>query len=410
MKLSAMAKNVKIQHCLSAIVCFIIMCHQMHAEFLNHESSSGYWQLQLEAEVRASVYTVGDNGNPGWFAARRGRGWEHSERLTLNGDFWLGNSVYAYAKIRYDDGLHPALNKVSPVGQNLRIDELFFAFTPLTTGPTIKVGRFAPAFGNYIGRNSWDNAFMSDPMIYDQVTSVSDQQIPVDAHNLAHYAQQRDNKGSWISVVWAPYYAEGAAIEYTHGNLFYSFAFMNRSVSSRPRVWNDHDWSNGSFISRIEYSENPEWKFGGSLSVGPYLQDSASLAPNQSVRDFHEITGSLDLTWSKHYWQVWAEAFWGRFEVPNAGNADSWSYYIEAKRKLGTKWFVAGRWNQQIFKKLPSPAENLKWDNNMWRFELAVGRKMSLNQLLKFQASYIRQSGLAPYPNTFTGLEYVIKF
>jgi hypothetical protein len=98
------------------------------------------------------------------------------------------------------------------------------------------------------------------------------------------------------------------------------------------------------------------WDFGISGSVGSYLQPEAAptLPSGHSIGDYHQILIGHDVAFAWHHFQLWAEVFGTRFQVPNVGNADILSYYLEAKYKITPQLFVAARWNQQLYGNVPS--------------------------------------------------------
>jgi len=66
-----------------------------------------------------------------------------------------------------------------------------------------------------------------------------------------------------------------------------------------------------------------------------------------------------------------------RFEVPNVGNADLLSYYLEAKYKITPQLFVAARWNQQLYGTVPYNGKSTRWGNDAWRVDAALGYRFS---------------------------------
>ncbi len=86
-----------------------------------------------------------------------------------------------------------------------------------------------------------------------------------------------------------------------------------------------------------------------------------------------------------------------RFEVPNVGNADSLSYFIEAKYKFTESLFGALRWNQQFFDTVANGAGgSAAWDSRVVRIDAAVGYRLNRSLQLKLQYSYGHENSPAP--------------
>ena len=131
------------------------------------------------------------------------------------------------------------------------------------------------------------------------------------------------------------------------------------------------------------------WNFGASAGRGPYLRDetAGALPPETGVHDFRETLIAQDAAFAWHHLQLWAEVFESRFEVPNAGNADSIAYYLETKYKFTARLFGALRWNQQYFGTVQNSGENVRWGHDLWRSDAALGFRFSAHTQLKFQYS-----------------------
>ena len=94
-----------------------------------------------------------------------------------------------------------------------------------------------------------------------------------------------------------------------------------------------------------------------------------------------------DVAFAWHHLQVWGEVYACRFEIPKVGDADTLSYYVEAKYKFTPRFFGALRWNQQLFDRLPEHGVGTKWGNDVWRVDLAPGFRFTPHTQLKLQYS-----------------------
>jgi hypothetical protein len=322
-------------------------------------------------------------------------------RLTLNLDAQLTSAVYCFVQARVDRGFDPSDN-----GAQIRLDEYALRIAPLQgkSFPRIQVGKFATAVGNWVRRHdSWDNPFINAPLPYENTLSLWDSTAPysvetvlfwghVPFDGVKKFGDGYSDKVYRIPLIWGPSYASGLSVLGTLDKLDYVFEVKNASLSSRPESWDltRNDFAHPTFSGRIGFRPNLTWDLGVSGSIGPYLQSEAAstLPAGQSIGEHDEIVVGQDITFAWHHLQVWAEVFEARFEVPNVGNADLLSYYVEAKYKITPQLFVAARWNQQLYGDVPYHGTSTRWGNDAWRVDAAVGYRFSANLQLKLQGSY----------------------
>src|SRR5689334_20480369 len=92
-------------------------------------------------------------------------------RLTLFLDAQAGSQIYFFAQARLDRGFDP-----SDHGAQVRLDEYAVRFTPWADGRfTLQLGKFGTVVGNWVPRHlSWDNPFVNAPLVYENITGISD--------------------------------------------------------------------------------------------------------------------------------------------------------------------------------------------------------------------------------------------
>jgi len=113
------------------------------------------------------------------------------------------------------------------------------------------------------------------------------------------------------------------------------------------------------------------------------------LPPGKNISDYNQITLDYDVSYAWRRWQFWAEVFLTRFDVPNVGNADALTYYIEAKYKITSGLYAAARWNQQFFGKIDNGVGGQEpWDADMLRVDVALGYRFTRHLQSKIQYSY----------------------
>ena len=70
--------------------------------------------------------------------------------------------------------------------------------------------------------------------------------------------------------------------------------------------------------------------------------------------------------------------------------------FVESKVKFGPQWFLAIRWNQQLFGKIAdAEGRDVSWGRDVWRIDVAPGYRFSPHTQLKVQLS-LRHETPAP--------------
>ena len=119
---------------------------------------------------------------------------------------------------------------------------------------------------------------------------------------------------------------------------------------------------------------------------------AGTLPPGKGIGDYRAILLGQDVSYAWHHWQLWAEFFETRFEVPYVGNADTFAYYIEAKYKFTPQLFGALRWNQQVYSSVPDGSGGTSpWGNDIWRIDAALTYRFTPHIQGKLQYSFLRQ-------------------
>src|SRR5207244_1651041 len=120
-----------------------------------------------------------------------------------------GKHVYIFVQARVDRGIDPGV-KI----RDARADEYFLRYTPFDDSRlNIQFGKFATVIGNFIPRHfSWDNPFITAPLPYENVVTISDQTAPASAKAFLARKNLADQKTKWLPLIWGPSYASGGAI------------------------------------------------------------------------------------------------------------------------------------------------------------------------------------------------------
>ncbi|MDA1273531.1 MAG: hypothetical protein O2960_05705 [Verrucomicrobia bacterium] len=336
-------------------------------------------------------------------------------RLSMFLDTKLGDHFYSFAQLRLDRGFDPG----SRSDGDVRLDEYFLRYTPFDD-PRVnfQVGKFATVVGNWVSRHlSWENPFINAPLPYENVVIVTDHEAPTGPGNFLARRNRAlgDNRATWIPVIWGPSYTSGGSVFGLVDKFEYAFEIKNVALSSRPYAWDAtrHGWDYPVVSGRLGYRPNAAWNIGASFSHGAYLLPPEDpLSPGgPSKGSFKQTTIGHDIGYSWRHWQFWAEAFASRFEVPNVGDADTLSYYLEARYKIRPQLYGALRWNQQFFNKVPNGVGGEeRWDRDIWRIESALGYRFDRHLQGKLQYSLSRQNGLIQQGEQLVAVQLTIKF
>lgn len=351
-------------------------------------------QASLSGRIDLEGY-LADGAPPGLLFADDGLFF--NPRVSLFADVHLGSHWYAFAQGRLDRGFDPGLT----AGGQGRVDEYFLRWTPLDA-PVINLqaGKFATVFGDWVQRHlAWDNPFVTAPLAYENVLIMTDTAAPPAAAGFLARRGRTDTKRSWLPVIWGPSYATGASLFGRVERFDYAFEVKNASLSSRPASWRADEvgFNAPTYTGRLGFRPDAAWNFGISGSTGAYMAaDSAALPAGTERDDFQQSTLGFDASYAHGHLQLWSEVIVSRFEVPNVGNADSLSYFIEAKYKLTESLFAAVRWNQQFFDTVPDGAGgSAVWESRILRIDTAVGYRFNRSLQFKLQYSYGHESSPA---------------
>ncbi len=332
-------------------------------------------------------------------------------RLTLFLDAQLGSQIYFFAQSRVDRGFDP-----SDHSAQVRLDEYALRFTPWDDGRfNLQVGKFATVVGGWVPRHlSWENPFIDAPLVYDNVTPISDKIAPASPLDFVRRFEPA-GKYEFNPVIWGPNYASGISLSGRLGRFDYAVEMKNASLSSRPESWNltETGFDHPTFSGRVGFRPNQIWNFGLSASDGPYFRSEAeqTLPPGRSIGDYREFVLGQDAGFALHHLQLWSEFYEARFEVPRVGDADTFAYYFEAKYKFTPQLFGALRWNQQLFSDIPDSAGGqVRWSQDLWRIDVAAGYRFTSHIQLKLQYSFQQETTGPHDDNHLIAAQLTVRF
>jgi hypothetical protein len=345
-------------------------------------------------------------------------------RFTFYVDAQVGDQVYFFAQTRIDRGFDPSESQ----GQ-VRLDEVALRVTPWKDGRfSLQIGKFGTIAGNWVSRHdSWANPFITAPLPYENLTGIWDGMAVDSMTTLQYwghvYPSQRGesaaatyaDKTLRLPVIWGPSYASGVAIFGALGKFEYAAEMKNSALCSRPEAWDvtEVGFEYPTFTTRLGFRPNPTWNFGVSGSTGSYLVPDAnfSVAPGYNRGDYRQLLLGQDISFEWRHFQFWAEFFETRFEIPGVGNADTFSYYLEAKYKFTPQLFGALRWNQQLYSTLPDENGNQAvWGRDLWRIDAALGYRFSTHLQGKLQYTVQHEDFGVRYYDQMVAAQFTLKF
>jgi len=387
-----------------ALILFLVLIFRdgARADFLEKAQNAlslsdpdQHFHLQLSGLFDLETYFI-DQPAPALIST--GRDFLLNPRLTLFLDAQIGSKIYVFAQMRVDRGFDP-----SDGDAEVRLDEYFIRYSP-ATNVNFQIGQFATVVGNWVSRHdSWQNPFINAPLPYENLTGIWDSEAPEGAEDLFGWAHVPEyDSGDYsdkylrVPVIWGPSYASGLAVSGSLGRFDYAAEMKNAALASRPDSWSitQTGFGHPTFNTRVGFRPNEMWNLGISASAGPYLLPVAAptLPTGRGTGDYRELVLAQDLSFAWHHLQLWAEFYEARFEVPGIGNADTLSYYLEAKYKITPQLFAALRWNQQLFGTIRDGDERKKWGNDIWRIDAALGYRFTDYLQAKVQYSLSQQN------------------
>lgn len=375
---------------------------------LKLKSSDGLFRTDLTGLLDLEGYYV-DQRPPGLLFEDESF---FNPRLSLFLDTRIGEHFYSFVQVRLDRGFDPGERNFEA-----RADEYLVRWTPWTDGRlSLQFGKFATVVGNWVQRHdSWQNPLITAPLPYENLTTVSDDDVPRSSADFLARRRLPDNKQEWLPMIWGPAYTTGWELFGTRGKFDYAFDLKNAAISSHPYAWTlgDSLWQYPSVSGRLGFRPGPAWNQGISFSIGPYLdpQSAAALPPGKGVGDYNQINLGYDVGYARRRWQFWGEVFLTRFEVPNVGNADLVTYYVEAKYKLTSGLYAAVRWNQEFFGTINNGFGGQEtWGNDMYRIDLALGYRFTRHLQSKIQYSFSHRQAALQQGEQLLAAQVTVRF
>jgi hypothetical protein len=341
-------------------------------------------------------------------------------RLTLFLDAQAGEHIYFFAQARADRGFDPADRPLRG-----RLDEYAVRIAPWAGARfNIQAGKFATVVGSWVPRHgSWENPFITAPLAYEHVTAIWDTAAARSGNTLLAWghvntgstaAEEYADKHLRSPIIWGPAYSSGVALFGDSGKFTGAIELKNAGLPLRPKGWDAtrDSFDHPAVSARLAWQPNVMWRLGMSASSGSYLLPSAArtVAPGRDLGDYRQTLLAQEVSFAWHHWQVWAELFQARFEIPNVGDANVVSGYIEVKRRFTPMLAGAVRWNFQTPGSIPHGGGTTKWGREAQRFDLAPSWRFSAHSQLKLQFSLQHEPGAPRRTSHMFAGQFTVRF
>ena len=340
-------------------------------------------------------YTTVDNwvvSQPPPGIMQTGENYLNSPRLSMLGTFNVNEWMSIFALGNVDRGFDPTDESIQ-----IRPDIYFVKLNPFDGIAKGLFGKTQTTYGQWANRHfSWNNPLVNAPLTYEWLTTALGS-----GSNAGKLGSKKlaANRNTWVPVIWGPSYTTGGQFTGTIDVFDYGFEIKNTALSSAPDEWDL--WNHGfygdalTYSGRVGWRPRTDWNLGISGSTGSYLTPN-SVADWQSYKQ--NVAGA-DISWAHGPLEVWSEVNWSSFDVrrginSQAGTVGLVSYFVESKWKFAPSWWLAGRWNQQLYGDKPN--SNEQWDNNVWRIDACLGWRLDRSLTVKTQVSYTDEQGPNP--------------
>ena len=338
-------------------------------------------------------------------------------RLSMLGQVDLYDWITMFALGRADRGFDP-----TDESAQARPDEYYIQLDPFDGVFRFTAGKFGTSYGQWSRRYfEWDNPMTTAPLAYEWITTVGDgNDAPTVAPSRNRFLARKNqaaDREKWMPAIWGPSYTSGFRLDGTAAIFDWAFEIKNNSLSSRPSEWDL--WDHGLYGQGLTYTGRfgvrpaTDWNIGFSGSSGAYLlPNSRGVPAGTAWYDYSQTMAGADVAWAHGHLEVWSEVNWSSWEVPGqVGTVALVSYFVESKWKFSPGWWLAGRWNQQLYDDITDSAGNqVAWDNDVWRIEACVGWQIDRTVTLKAQYSFADQSGPVDQGQDLFDLQLVIGF
>lgn len=313
----------------------------------------------------------------------------NSPRLSMLGTLQVQEWLSIFALGDVDRGFDPTDGSIQ-----IRPDVYYAKISPFGGILQGKFGAIPTSYGQWVNRHfSWQNPLVNAPLAYEWFMGIRGDTARITPKTAPA------NRSTWLPIIWGPSYTSGGQFNGTIDRIDWAFEFKNDALSSAVPFWqlweNPLDGSALTYTGRLGWRPTTEWNIGASGSTGSYV------VPNsfQGWQNYLQNNVGVDVSWAHGDLELWGEAHWSSFDIRSsplaqAGTVGVVSYFMETRWRFDAQWWLAGRWNQQLYG--DKPGSNDSWDNDVWRIDACLGWRVDRTLTVKTQFSYTDESGPPP--------------
>jgi len=318
-----------------------------------------------------------------------GQNYLNSPRLSMLGTLQVQEWLSIFALGDVDRGFDPTDGSIQ-----IRPDVYYAKISPFGGILQGKFGAIPTSFGQWVNRHfSWQNPLVNAPLAYEWFMAIRGDTARITPKT------QPANRSTWLPIIWGPSYTSGGQFNGTLDRIDWAFEFKNDALSSAVPYWqlweNPLDGSALTYTGWLGWRPTTEWNIGASGSTGSYV------VPNSfpGWQNYLQNTAGVDVSWAHGDLELWGEALWSSFDIRSsplsqAGTVGVVSYFMETRWRFDAQWWLAGRWNQQLYGDAPGTSDS--WDDDVWRIDACLGWRVDRTLTVKTQFSYTDESGPPP--------------
>jgi hypothetical protein len=222
-----------------------------------------------------------------------------------------------------------------------------------------------------------------------------------------------DNGGRGMPIVYDFCWDFGVVAAGSVSPLEYALGVYNGTPSSSQAGRDDNHGK--SILARVGVQPVPNVRLGVSGAIGPYVpSDFEPALGGADAESFDQRLAMADLEVLYGRAELYAEAFWNRWETPTVGDLDTRGYYVEGRYALPIGVFVAARWNAIDFDEITnSLGESFSWDADVDRLDAGAGYRFSRDVIAKLthQSNWLRyEDGRGDQRYDVVGAQLTLKF
>ena len=301
---------------------------------------------------------------------------------------------------------------------NLNTFQLYGAYAQFTDLAghylNMNIGIIPNTIGSYGPRTYSDkNPLIGTPLLYSFHTAIDPSELGA-VGTFAELDEARDDRYySGMPFIYDACWNTGAEFYGSAGKLDYSLGLLIGSVT-HPALQQAKDVPQ--VTTHFTYNFQPGFKLGFSAYLGPYLvkddlTEYAVPLGNLDPNDYLNGGIGYELYLSQRFLEIYSEGYYTYWEYPGLPKLKSMAGYLEAKYKIITHWYLAGRFDLiEPSKTKFATGENEKWDYPLKRYEFGIGYKPLRTTTVKLVTQLNRFDIDHTYNNEIYALQVSMEF